>query len=60
MFEIIVYKKDGKRHTFDHVSQLTNISDNVVIDFITDLGTQLDHVIFTKSSIESIMVRLMT
>ena len=59
MFEIIVYKKDGKRHIFDHVSEISNSSDYVVIYFMTDLGTQLDPVIFTKPSIESIMVRVM-
>lgn len=54
MFDVTIYEKDGKRHMYDHVSQITNISENVVIDFITDFGDQLtktiekDHVEYMK------------
>lgn len=41
MFNVTIYEKTGKRHMYDHVSQITNIADNVVIDFITDFGDQL-------------------
>ncbi len=58
MFDISIYEKDGKRHLYDHVSQITNISDNVVIDFITDFGDQLTKT-FDKSNVAYITVRLM-
>lgn len=41
MFDVTIYEKTGKRRMYDHVSQITNIADNVVIDFITDFGDQL-------------------
>ena len=31
MFDVTIYEKTGKRHMYDHVSQITNISDNVVM-----------------------------
>lgn len=58
MFDITIYEKDGKRHLYDHVSQITNISDNVVIDFITDFGDQLTKTL-DKDSIEYMTVRVM-
>ena len=58
MFDITIYEKDGKRHLYDHVSQITNISDNVVIDFITDFGDQLTKTL-QKDSVEYMTVRVM-
>lgn len=58
MFDITIYEKDGKRHLYDHVSQITNISDNVVIDFITDFGDQLTKTL-NKDSVEYMTVRVM-
>ena len=58
MFDVTIYEKDGKRHMYDHVSQVTNISDNVVIDFITDFGDQLTKIL-NKDSIEHMTVRVM-
>lgn len=59
MFDITIYEKDGKRHLYDHVCQLTNIADNVVIDFITDFGEQISKT-FEKGVIEYITVRVMS
>ncbi len=58
MFDVTIYEKDGKRHLYDHVSQITNISDNVVIDFITDFGDQLTKTL-QKDSVEYMTVRVM-
>ena len=58
MFDVTIYEKDGKRHLYDHVSQITNISDNVVIDFITDFGDQLTKIL-DKDSVEYMTVRVM-
>lgn len=58
MFNVTIYEKDGKRHLYDHVSQITNISDNVVIDFITDFGDQLTKTL-NKDSVEYMTVRVM-
>lgn len=58
MFDVTIYEKDGKRHLYDHVSQITNISDNVVIDFITDFGDQLTKTLH-KDSVEYMTVRVM-
>lgn len=58
MFDITIYEKTGKRHMYDHVSQITNISDNVVIDFITDFGDQLTKTL-NKDSVEYMTVRVM-
>lgn len=57
MFDVTIYEKDGKRHLYDHVSQITNISDNVVIDFITDFGDQLTKTL-QKDSVEYMTVRV--
>lgn len=58
MFDVTIYEKDGKRHLYDHVSQITNISDNVVIDFITDFGDQLTKTL-NKDNVEYMTVRVM-
>ena len=58
MFNVTIYEKDGKRHLYDHVSQITNISDNVVIDFITDFGDQLTKTL-NKDNVEYMSVRVM-
>lgn len=58
MFDVTIYEKDGKRHLYDHVSQITNISDNVVIDFITDFGDQLTKTL-QKDRVEYMTVRVM-
>ena len=58
MFDVTIYEKDGKRHLYDHVSQITNISDNVVIDFITDFGDQPTKILH-KDSVEYMTVRVM-
>ena len=58
MFDVTIYEKDGRRHMYDHVSQITNISDNVVIDFITDFGDQLTKTL-NKDSVEYMTVRVM-
>lgn len=58
MFDVTIYEKDGKRHLYDHVSQITNISDNVVIDFITDFGDQLTNTL-NKDNVEYMTVRVM-
>lgn len=58
MFDVTIYEKDGKRHLYDHVSQITNISDNVVIDFITDFGDQLTKTL-NKDSVEYMTVKVM-
>ena len=58
MFDVTIYEKDGKLHLYDHVSQITNISDNVVIDFITDFGDQLTKTL-QKDSVEYMTVRVM-
>lgn len=58
MFDVTIYEKDGRRHMYDHVSQITNISDNVVIDFITDFGDQLTKTL-NKGSVEYMTVRVM-
>lgn len=58
MFDVTIYEKDGKRHLYDHVSQITNICDNVVIDFITDFGDQLTKTL-QKDSVEYMTVRVM-
>lgn len=58
MLDVTIYEKDGKRHLYDHVSQITNISDNVVIDFITDFGDQLTKTL-QKDSVEYMTVRVM-
>lgn len=58
MFDVTIYEKDGRRHLYDHVSQITNISDNVVIDFITDFGDQLTKIL-NKDSVEYMTVRVM-
>jgi hypothetical protein len=58
MLDVTIYEKDGKRHLYDHVSQITNISDNVVIDFITDFGDQLTKTL-NKDSVEYMTVRVM-
>ena len=41
MLDVTLYHKDGKRSMYDHVAQITNISDNLVLDFITDFN---DHI----------------
>lgn len=51
MFDITIYDKKGCRHFIDHVAQITNIADNVVIDTITDFGDQLTKT-FDKDQIE--------
>ena len=56
MFDITIYYKDGKRSFYDHVAQLTNISDNLVIDFITDLGDHIEKAI-NMDNVESIKVK---
>ena len=58
MFDITIYEKTGKRHMYDHVSQITNISDNVVIDFITDFGDQLTKTL-NKDNVKYMSVRVM-
>lgn len=58
MLDVTIYEKDGKRHLYDHVSQITNISDNVVIDFITDFGDQLTKTL-NKENVEYMTVRIM-
>ena len=58
MFDVTIYEKDGKLHLYDHVSQITNISDNVVIDFITDFGDQLTKTLH-KDNVEYMTVRIM-
>lgn len=58
MFDITVYEKDGKRHIYDHVSQITNIADNVVIDFILDFNGRGVKT-FDKDQIEYIKVTVM-
>lgn len=55
MLDITIYDKNGRRHFIDHVSQITNIADNVVIDMITDFGDHLNK-IFDKDQIEYIKV----
>lgn len=58
MLDISIYEKDGKRYLYDHVSQITNIADNVVIDFITDFGDQITKT-FDKNNVAYITVRIM-
>ena len=58
MLDISIYEKDGKRHLYDHVSQITNIADNIVIDFITDFGDQTVKN-FDKDNVAYITVRVM-
>lgn len=58
MLDVTIYEKDDKRHLYDHVSQITNISDNVVIDFITDFGDQLTKTL-SKDNVEYMTVRIM-
>lgn len=58
MFDVTIYEKNGKRHLYDHVSRITNISDNVVIDFITDFGDQLTGTL-QKGSVKYMTVRVM-
>lgn len=56
MFDITIYYKDGKRSFYDHVSQLTNIADNLVIDFITDFDDHIEKAI-NMDTVESIKVK---
>lgn len=58
MLDITIYDKKGCRHFIDHVSQITNIADNVVIDMITDFNDQLTKT-FDKNEIEYIKVTVM-
>lgn len=58
MLDITIYDKKGCRHFIDHVAQITNIADNVVIDTITDFNDQLTK-IFDKNEIEYIKVTVM-
>lgn len=58
MLDITIYDKKGRRHFIDHVSQITNIADNVVIDMITDFGDHLTK-IFDKDQVEYIKVVIM-
>jgi len=51
MLDVTIYDKKGHRHFIDHVSQITNIADNVVIDIITDFGDQLTKT-FEKDQVE--------
>lgn len=58
MLDITIYDKKGFRHFIDHVAQITNIADNVVIDTITDFNDQLTKT-FDKNEIEYIKVTVM-
>lgn len=57
MLDITIYYKDGKRSFYDHVAQLTNISDNLVIDFITDFNDHIEKAI-NMDNVESIKVKV--
>ena len=58
MFDLTIYEKDGRRHLYDHVSQITNIADNVVIDFLLDFNGR-GVKIFDKNNVEYMTVRVM-
>lgn len=58
MLDITIYDKKGCRHFIDHVAQIANIADIVVIDTITDFNDQLTK-IFDKNEIEYIKVTVM-
>jgi len=58
MLDITIYDKNGCRHFIDHVAQITNLNDNVVIDVITDFNDQLTKT-FNSNDIEYIKVTVM-
>lgn len=58
MFDVTIYEKDGKRHLYDHVSQITNIEDNVVLDFLLDFNGR-GVKIFDKKNVAYMTVRIM-
>jgi hypothetical protein len=58
MLDITIYDKKGCRHFIDHVAQITNLNDNVVIDVITDFNDQLTKT-FSSNDIEYIKVTVM-
>lgn len=59
MFDITIYYKDGRRSFYDHVAQVTNISnDNIVIDFITDFNDHINKAI-NAAEVDRIIMRLM-
>ena len=57
MLDITIYYKDNRRSMYDHVAQITHISDNLVLDFITDFNDHLSKSIPTDK-IERIMVKI--
>lgn len=57
MLDISIYEKDGRRHLYDHVAQITHISGNLVLDFITDFNDHLSKSI-PADNIERIMVKV--
>lgn len=57
MLDVAIYEKDGKRHLHDHVAQITHISGNLVLDFITDFNDHTSKSI-PADNIERIMVKV--
>lgn len=57
MLDVTLYYKDGKRSMYDHVAQITNISDNLVLDFITDFNDHMSKSI-PASQIERAAIKI--
>lgn len=57
MLDVTIYYKDSRRSMFDHVAQITQISGDLTLDFITDFDDHLSKVIPAKD-IERIMVKI--
>ena len=59
MFDIAIYYKDGRRGYYDHVAQITNLTnENIVIDFITDFDDHIEKS-FPANEVDRISVRMM-
>lgn len=58
MFDISIYYKNGKRSYYDHVAQITNLTnENIVIDFITDFNDHLSKTLKVEE-IERIVIAI--
>lgn len=58
MFDVTIYDKSGYRNMFTRVLQITNISDNIVIDLIDRYGNQHSRTL-NKDNIEYIKMGVM-
>lgn len=57
MLDVTIYYNDGTRSMYDHVAQITHVSDNLVFDFITDFNDHIEKVI-ASNKIERLTVKI--